>query len=285
VSEIVAMRNTHQPPGRACRYAFAAVFLAFGTGLAAQAQQPRVYLPDRADEDWSFLKDTPKGDFWDPLKYIRLHRPDWFITVSGEVRYRAEGFRTRATGGHAATIDNYFLQRYLAGADVHLGSRARVFAEVQSGIINGQLRSPRPTDRNQLDLHQGFFEWRQLVNQQRFSAKMGRQELAIGSSRLISASPGLNVKRSFDGAAMVYRTPSWSFAGATARLVTLRGGTFDDRADRGQLFWGVAASRLSPRLQRGEIGAYYLGIDRDESLYAQGSGAERRHTIGVKWTG
>jgi hypothetical protein len=67
--------------------------------------------------------------------------------------------------------------------------------------------------------------------------------------------------------------------------VTLRGGTFDDRADRGQLFWGVAASRLSPRLQRGEIGAYYLGIDRDESLYAQGSGAERRHTIGVKWTG
>ena len=31
--------------------------------------------------------------------------------------------------------------------------------------------------------------------------------------------------------------------------------------------------------------SYYLGIDRDQSFYAQGQGPERRHTVGGKWSG
>ena len=257
-----------------------------GTSAAAQERQARAYLPDRADEDWSFLKDVPKVEFWDTLKYVPLGRDDRFMTLSGEVRYRSEGFRVRETLARPATVDNYLLQRYLFGADVHFNPRARVFVELQSGIINGRLRSPRPTDRNTLDLHQAFVQWRQSVRpNHRFSVKAGRQELAIGSTRLISASPGLNVKRSFDGAEVAYRAPSWTLVGAAARLVALQGGAFDDRPDADQLFWGAAASGRGPRFQRGELGAYYLGVDRRESLYAQGVAAERRHTVGVKWTG
>ena len=264
----------------------AVLLVVLGTPAAAQERPPRTYLPDRADEDWSFLKEAPKVEFWDTLKYIPLGRDDRFVTLSGEVRYRSEGFRIRETLARPATIDNYMLQRYLFGADVHLGSRARVFTELQSGIINGRLQSPRPTDRNTLDLHQGFVQWRQSVRaNHRVSVKAGRQELAIGSTRLISASPGLNVKRSFDGAEISYRSPSWTLAGAAARLVGLQGGAFDDRPDSGQLFWGAAASRRGPRFQRGELGAYYLGVDRSQSLYAQGIAPERRHTVGAKWTG
>lgn len=262
------------------------LFVLLGTAAAAQERQARVYLPDRADEDWSFLKDVPKIEFWDTVKYIPLGRQDRFVTLSGEVRYRAEGFRIRETAARAGSIDNYMLQRYLVGADVHVSTRARVFTELQSGIINGRLQSPRPTDRNTLDLHQGFLEWRQpFRNTDRLSVKAGRQELAIGSTRLISASPGLNVKRSFDGAQVTYRSPSWAVSGAAAQLVGLQGGAFDDRADSGQLFWGVAAGGRSPRFARGELGVYYLGVDRDQSLYAQGIAPERRHTLGIKWTG
>lgn len=247
--------------------------------------RPR-YLPDAADEDWSFLKSAPKTDIWDPVKYIRLGREDWFMTLSGEVRYRPEGFRVRATEARSSTVDTYFLQRYLFGANVRFGTRARAFAELQSGIINGKLGSPRPTDRNTLDMHQAFFEWRQPVRRSdHLSAKIGRQELAIGSTRLISASPGLNVKRSFDGGSLSYRASSWVVAGAVADLVPIVSGTFDDGPGGGQLFWGVAAGRKSPLIQRGELGAYYLGIDREESQYTQGVGPEVRHTVGVKWSG
>ena len=247
----------------------------------AQQADARRYLTDRADEDWSFLKDTPHTDVWDPVKYMPFGNGERFVTLSGEVRYRPEGFRIRST----KTVDNYLLQRYLFGADIHLGARTRAFAEVQSGVINGSLRSPRPTDRDSLDLHQGFFEWRQSAgNGYTLSVKAGRQELSVGSSRLISASPGLNVKRSFDGVATSFRAPSWTIAGAVARLVALNQGVFDDGSDPDQLFWGVAAGRRSPWFQGGEFGAYYLGIDRSLSRYVQGMGAERRHTFGMKWT-
>ena len=252
---------------------------------AAQESQTRVYRPNTADEDWTFLKTSPKIDFWDPVKYIPLGREDRSLTLSGEFRVRPEGFRIRETAARPSTIDNYALQRYLFGADLRLGQRVRVFGELQSGIINGQLRSPRPTDRNTFDLHQIFFELRQPVRQKnRIDVIVGRQEIEIGSTRLISASPGLNVKRSFDGLALFYRTPTWSLAGVGAQLVSLNAGAFDDRPDHEQRFWGAAASRSGKTLQR-ELGVYYLGIDREHSLYAQALGPELRHTLGGKWNG
>ena len=263
----------------------AIVVLLVGTPAFAQAAQPRAYLPDPSDEDWSFLQDAPKTDVWDPLKYIPLGRDNWFVTLSGEGRLRPEAFRIRETTDHQASIDQYVLQRYLFGGDVRAGRRARVFAELQSGIIHGRLRSPRPTDSNTLDVHQAFVEWRQPIRRtHRLSFKLGRQELAVGSTRLISASPGLNVKRSFDGVRVSYGTASWALEGATARLVRLGVGLFDDRADPDQVFWGVAAAGRSPRLGRGELGAYYLGIDRSQSLYVQAIAPERRHTAGIKWS-
>jgi hypothetical protein len=288
-SAAMVLMNTRDPTGRRwIRSSVASLALAIalnGTGARAQTVN-RTYLPDPADEDWSFLANAPKVDVWDPLKYIPLGREDWFATVSGQVRYRSEGFRVRRAATMPETVDTYLLQRYLTGADVHLGSRARVFVELQSGLITGRLQSPRPTDRNTLDLHQAFFERRhRSERRQRLSVKVGRQELAIGSTRLISASPGLNVKRSFDGVAIVYRTASWAFAGAGARVVVLNDGLFDDRSDSRLLFWGAAVSRRSPRFERGELTAYYLGIDRPESHYAQAAGPERRHTFGVKWSG
>ena len=269
-----------------CLVIISVILAVVTTGAAAQEAPTRRYQPNPADEDWSFLATTPNTDPWDPVKYMSLGRDNWFVTLSGEVRYRPEGFRVRGTEDRPSTIDNYLLQRYLAGADVHLGPRSRVFVEFQSGIINGAIRSPRPTDRNRIDLHQAFYSWQATrSNTHRVVVSVGRQELAVGSTRLISASPGLNVKRSFDGVEVVYRAPGWTLAGAAASLVSVDGGSFDDRSDRRQPFWGVAGSRRSPRFERGELGGYYLGIDRPLSVYNQGVAHERRHTIGLKWTG
>ena len=269
------------------RSAAGLLWILLGVALTVHAQErpANPYRLNAADEDWTFLETVPKSDFWDPIKYIPLGREAWSLTLSGELRLRPEGLRIRETEARPGTIDNYLLQRYLFGADLHMGRRVRLFAEAQSGIINGQLRSPRPTDRNPIDLHQLFVEYRHPVGQaSRFMVTAGRQELEIGSSRLISASPTLNVKRSFDGVGLSYRAPTWRVAAAVANLVGLNSGAFDDRSDREQLFWGVGAGGRGPLVRESEAGGYYLGIDRDVSLYAQGVGAERRHTIGLKWT-
>jgi hypothetical protein len=261
--------------------------LTIAAAAAAQTQPPtptRVYLPNPADEDWSFLRDpTKRTDIWDALKFIPLGSDERFLSLSGEVRYRPEGLRLHGVGERPTISDSYFLQRYLFGASAVLGPHVRIFGELQSGIINGRLSGPRPTDYNSLDMHQAFVELKAPVGTSAMSLKVGRHELSIGSTRLISASPGLNVKRSFDGATLTFRGASWNAAAAVAQLVPIQQGVFDDNPRREQLFWGVAAGRKSPRFDRGELGLYYLGIDRKTSLFAQGVGPETRHTLGMKW--
>jgi hypothetical protein len=271
-------------------HATIAVFVVFAVSFTAAASAQSVpanpYRPNAADEDWTFLKSAPKTDFWDPIKYIELGPDDWSLSLSGEVRYRPETFRVLAPEGRTAARDGYLLQRYLFGTELRMGKRFRLFGELQGGIVNGKLQTPRPTDQNPIDLHQAFFEWRQPHGKDdQFIVTAGRQEIEIGSSRLISASPGLNVKRSFDGVVASYRMSSWYFSAAVADLVALRSGTFDDGNDNSHRFWGVAATKNERRLIRSQVGAYYLGVDYKDSIYAQGRGSELRHTLGAKWSG
>jgi hypothetical protein len=210
------------------------------------------------------------------------------MTLSGEIRYRPEGFRIKGTDTAPTVVDNYLLQRYLFGADVHMGPRARVFVEVQSAVVNGRLGGPRPRDQDLLDLHQGFVEWTPQGHQpRRFSLRLGRQEMAIGSSRLISASPSLNAKRSFDGVRLGFAHGAWDLEGAAASLTPLFTGMFDDRLEGDIRFWGAAASRASFRHDpvRGRMTFYYLGLENSDMQYAQGRGKDLRHTFGLSWRG
>ena len=252
--------------------------------VAPALAQERVYQPNLADEDWSFLADASKRrERWDPLKYIPFGREGWFLTLAGEARLRPEGFRIRPTDTAPSTRDNYLLQRYLFGADLHFGAQARAYVEIQSGIINGRTTGPRPTDQNTLDLHQGFFEWRSKRGRSaNVSARFGRQELNIGSSRLISASPTLNTKRSFDGLRVTVAPGRWRIEGAAATLTELQPGAFDDAAEANIKFWGVAAVLPAVKL-KGVWSLYYLGLSNKNIQFVQGRGRDARHTVGIGW--
>jgi hypothetical protein len=269
---------------RAC-VVVAVVWLSWLLPGSAYAQQ-RVYQTNLADEDWGFLKDQSKRqDWWDPIKYIPLGHDDWFITLSGEIRFRPEGFRIKATDTAPAVRDQYLLQRYLFGTDVHFGNQTRLYTELQSGIINGRIGASRPTDQNTLDLHQGFLEWKSSgTAAPGFDVKIGRQELTIGSSRLISAAPGLNVKRSFDGFRVAWVNRSWRFESAAAELTDLQPGVFDDGPAHQIKFWGVAA-RGPGQLLTGTWTVYYLGLENKDIQFAQGRGQDTRNTIGANWRG
>ncbi len=265
--------------------------------VCASAQQPaasppaptvqRRYLTNLADEDWSFLSNPKlRHDFWDPIKYIPLRREGWYLTISGEARLSPQGLRVRGDEVTPSSLDNYFLQRYLLATDFHLGPHFRVYTELQSGIINGRIGSPRPSDQDLLELHQGFFQYATVTrNKRNFGFRLGRQELSIGSGRLISPSQGLNVKRSFDGLSANYGTADWTFEGGVARLVRILPGAFNDPPDSAQDFWGLNFTRRRLPWKASQFSLYYLGISRKSSIYAQGIGPENRHTFGARLSG
>jgi hypothetical protein len=280
------------------------VYLILGTLLPAQqqpAQSPapqqakppaqapvirRQYMTNIAEEDWRFLKDRSLwSDFWDPVKYIALPKENWSLSLGAEVRISPQGLRIRGDAERPSTIDNYILQRYLFGADLRMGSRFRFFTEIQSGIINGRIASPRPNDKDVLEIHQGFFEYKSPQNPKQFLLRLGRQELNIGSGRLIAPSQGLNVKRSFDGLMSAYATPNWSLEGGVARLVRIKPGIFDDPPDAEQEFWGINFARRAVPWKTSQVSFYYLGLSKKASVYVQGVGPETRHTMGARISG
>src|SRR5881397_261796 len=105
-------------------------------------------------------------------------------------------------------------------ADTHFGARFRVFAQLKSGLENDRSGGARPADRDDLDLHQLFFDVKLFsANDESLTVRVGRQELAYGSSRLISVREAPNVRQSFDGAKAILKLASWRVDAFAARPV------------------------------------------------------------------
>ncbi len=94
-------------------------------------------------------------EWWDNLKYISLRDDgETYLTLGGETRLRYEMCRHPAFGSDLPDDGGYLLQRYLLHGDLHLGSRVRVFAQLQSSLESGRNGGPRAFDADSLDLHQ-----------------------------------------------------------------------------------------------------------------------------------
>ncbi len=94
----------------------------------------------RYDEDWSFLKDPAnRTELWDPLKYISLGRPDWYLSLGGETRQRYEIYDDYPFSPLAPSDNGgYYLMRYMLHGDLHLGRNVRVFGQLKSALDLGK---------------------------------------------------------------------------------------------------------------------------------------------------
>lgn len=245
--------------------------------------QPPAYQLMRYDEDWSSLSDPLKRSEWlDSLKYISLGRLGWYLTLGGEIREKFELLDQPGFGIGPEDQNGYFLQRYLLSSDFHLGPRFRFFTEFQSGLEDGRKDGPRPTDLDRLDIHQAFLDWHVAGSEtQGVTLRVGRQELAFGSGRLIAPAEGLNLRRSLDGVRLNVKKGRVSFSTTALRLVLAKPGVFDDVPDHTQTLWGAGFTAVRPFWKIGSFAAYYYGFDNKRSVYAKGIGHEVRETFGA----
>jgi hypothetical protein len=292
-----AIGNARLTPGRqsaACLSLFALIAMAGADGFSQTAQpakslpaveappaqsSPPSFQPLRYEEDWRYLKDESMRSEWlDRMKYIPLNSGGWYLSLGGEARIRYEYFDQFNFGAGPQDPDGYLLQRYLLHTDAHIGKRVRVFTQLQSAISSGRTGGPRPTDDDRLDAHQAFLDLKFGDEAKSLTFRLGRHEMEFGSGRLISAGEGLNVRRSFDGVRVIYRQGPWLVNGQVNKLVSIKRGLFNDGPDWSQTFWGVGATRPRPKMHGGHQFAY-IGLDRKEGRFDQGSGRELRHTV------
>jgi len=264
---------------------FLAMALSAAVVMAQSGSTERpVFKLLRYEEDWSSLRDHngSRSELMDSLKYIPFGLEGWYLTLGGEARQRFEFF-DHAVWGRDPEDNGYWLQRYMLHADAHLGPRFRLFGQLKSGIEVNRKGGPRPADEDQLDVHQAFIDaalWRS--GQDELTLRVGRQEMAFGSSRLVSFREGPNVRQSFDGARLTMHKAGWQVDTFATKPVETSRGVFDDSPDHTRSFWGVYGVRSFPALPKGNIDLYYLGLDRKRARFDAGLQREQRHSMGAR---
>ena len=248
------------------------------------ALQPPPYRLNRADEDYRYLNDASRrSDLWDRVKFLPLNGAgSWYLSLGGEARERYEYFHN-PNWGKDPQDGGYLLQRYFLHGDLHLGERARLFTQFQGSLENGRQGGPRPTDADDLDLHQAFLDLNfQAGEGGSFTLRSGRQELAYGSQRIVSVREGPNVRQSFDGFRGIYRKGELQIDGFATKPVQTKRYVLDDGTDNSKGFWGSYAVLPLPALPEGHLDLYYLGLYRSRAAFDQGAARETRHSVGTR---
>lgn len=254
--------------------AFLAAVAAPAPAQTGEPWQPPTLTTTRYDEDWSKLADPADrdGHWTERFKYIRLG-PDAWLTTGVELRLRSESYRDNVWGDGPAPDDGYVWARALPYADLHVG-RLRAFVQPIAAYAIGVTPAAGPVDQTRLDLLQGFVD----VGVGPVTLRGGRQMLSLGSERLVGTRYGPNVPLAFDGARAMVAVGSARVSLLAVHPVAARTGSFDDRSSPTKALWGAYATLPG-------VDLYYLGYRNRAATFADGSGRERRHSIGARADG
>lgn len=279
---------TRVPARRAGTIPTIAALLSAGlccASLAAQtaAPPPRPdYRVTRFDENWSALRKTGTPEKLDALKFAPLNESgSAYLSLGGQIRGRSENVRNFGLSAAAGRDDSFELVRLLLNADMHLGPHVRLFAEGKHALAFGRELpgGKRPLDQDEWDLQNAFGE----LIVEGATLRVGRQELLIGSQRLVSPLDWTNTRRTFEGIRVTGRKGTLSLDGFLTRPVTVANTDFNKR-DSATTFSGfsvrpfAAAPRFSWEL-------YGLILAQDAPGLWGFTGEQDRVTFGARTTG
>jgi len=259
-------------------------------GMALADERPEIKLL-RWQEDWRSLCDPKKQtERLDPLKCIPIERvPGTTLTLGGEYRERYEAAWNPTFGFEGNGFEDVLLTRLLLHGDLRYKDRARVFVQLGSYFATDREFGAEETDRNDLDLQQGFLDLSGKIDDEtRLTLRGGRHEMNIGSGRLISVRESPNVRRAFDGGRAMLEGKGYTVDVLAVRPIELHPGVFDDETDFTLGLWGVYGSLTTAALPKGQtLDLYYLGFEHDDAEFASFPGVadELRHSLGVRYAG
>lgn len=180
------------------------------------------------------------------------------------------------TNFDATTTENDWLwtQRLAASAEGWIAPSVKARVNVQSAVTSGSQRSP--VDSNVFDIREAYLEF---GNQDR-SLRIGRQDLLLGSQRLIGTRDGTNVRRGWDGARLSLKTGNWQLDAIAVALVDVESdGVFNDRADDGRLLAGLYTT--GPAVI-GDLDLYLIYTETDDRVSIEGTADQQRYSAGLR---
>ena len=241
----------------------------------------RSFSSVRSDESPSAWADHDcDRDWFDGLRSMDMGRAG-VLSVGGEVRVRYELDSTANFDRETGDGDGAFFGRAYLFADWRAGERVRTFVNLRATEAVDRDPFSRIVDDAGLDLQEAFVE---LWATDTLSARFGRQEFSLPTdapSRLLSTRNGPNVRRTFDGAHLLWKPDALRLDGFYLETVDPERGTFNDRASGTERIWGARVS-TAPQNDRLGWDGYYYGFADEEAEFQPVSGDQTRHTLGTR---
>jgi len=240
----------------------------------------------RYEEDYSHLHEAGDRDLFDPVKFLPFTKDGrYYLSLGGEVREHYEFTENPAWGDDPQDRRGTLLQRYVLHGDLHAGEKVRLFVQVLSALEDGRNGGPSPVDEDRLTVQNAFLDVGLPVDPaDRLTLRVGRQELLLGSGRLVDVREGPNVRRKFDGGRVLFATQQWQVSGLAVRPAKDKPGIFDDDTDDSRALWGIyCTGPLGP--PAGSVDLYYLRFRNEHAQFEQGTAEETRHSLGARLWG
>ena len=237
----------------------------------------------RAEENYDALlkNDSLRNEtFINHLKAISLNKSkSIYISLGGEYRPRFEYIDNKNWSAANEADEKFYSQRLMFHTDVHLGKNVRLFGQIHHGLVS--KKEPQYTQSDKLDLHQGFIEISAPIKSNTFALRAGRQEMLLGSGRLMAFRDGNNIRRSFDMARLMLNGKAFTSNLFYGREVKVPNGIFDNNAADAPYTWGLEINANTKKIL-GNTSLYYIGFDAKSVKYNDGISPETRHTIGLR---
>ncbi|WP_235872971.1 alginate export family protein [Pseudoxanthomonas winnipegensis] len=251
---------------------------------AAQAAGPQAKLLPY-EEDYSALGAVSRTG-WERLKYIPVG--SGWLSLGGESRTLYDFRQDNGFGRFATDPHGYWQQRFRLWADYRPTPNFRLFGELASSSVAGlQTRPVQATDRNALDLAQGFVELSGDGAAPTWRLRAGRQQIAYAWQRLLDPRDPANSRMPFDALRVLYQRPGLSGGLLWGRPVQTRVGSFDDRSDDAQRLWGAHVEKPLYTGTQGaaKLEAIYLETHQNGRRYAGVVGEDHRQTLSTRFSG
>ena len=247
--------------------------------ISAYSQE---FLLMRYDENYETMKDSSRN-FYNTLKFLPLSKnKKIYVSFGGEARLEYVFAYNENWNKFNIGHNDFSLQRYDFHADIHLGSRFRVFTQLRSALQNGRKNGSRPIDEDKLNIQNLFVDalvWNKSPHA--LTLRIGKQELDYGSSKLISVREGPNARLYFTGAKAMYASSKFYTDVFAMKADTIKPGVFDNKTSRNVNLWGVYTSSMISNIVNLDI--FYIGIYREHAVFEEGIADETRHTVGARF--
>jgi hypothetical protein len=220
------------------------------------------------------------NSFYDNLKSFKLSENS-ILNFGGSYRFQTEAFINEQFN---ATIeketDAWYLHRLMLHGHLKIGNQLELFGELNSSLIHSK-ENIIPVDKDELSVNQLFVKYHINKN---WSVLVGRQNIRLGSGRLIDVREGPNVRLSFDMIQLSFvdeNTKIQSFYSIPVKQVS---GVFDNTSlesneSLSALYWTQNWSNKT------STDFYFLYKKEENKIWSSGFGDDERFSLGLRHFG